>query len=466
MGPLPVVPIATSNDPLADVTFTFPDGSSATHKARRANATAALRDAMRLAASRSAIENSGSYAGQAEGTRSLFRAIGQFYKDANVIPQSDPVYVQWWRDWFATGTVDGFDTVVPIDFEDPTWARVNGVGKTSAKGVNPRGGIAERLKKQWLTLGKSLPNDSYIGPYPIRMLLNETGDLIELCPGTFGSPRLDGGRDVTGEGPWCDWSPGALYTGCAADGATREGCESYKWSTMIWHDPPPWPGRAEESYERFRALPPLSWFFDAAADLVGRIANRQSEYTNDVATATWLSALRYAAQWNVVTARALNVLPSELEAFSANIPRNRRLDQLAAQESNMAAAAEFSATAMTVGSAFGPYGTLLAAMAGALATIEAAIFPPAVATRTDFFGRLMPIALKVGMEGATTIAAPTVTSDETVHEAVHVSAIHAPRLQATGMSSGTKIALAVAALGVVGTIGYVAWQARDGAREA
>jgi hypothetical protein len=410
-GPVPFG-IATTGDPFTDVTLTLADGTRVKHQARVANATADLREATSIANTRETIERQ-PYRAQLDATRALYNAIGAFYRDANVIPQSDPVYAQWWLDWFVgngPGSTAGFNAVTKVDSRSGAWGRVNGVGAVNVGRQSPGPSEFEtRTRQQWERMGRTLIDSlhDFCG-FRMRFMLDDQGTLIEQCLNYGLSDEDSFGRRRQIETDCVDWS----FTGQVEDGATAEGhpeTDARTWRTFLWSKKPEIGIPAGNWCALDDVLAPVRWFFDAAIDLSQRIANRPRDAGQSAATATWLAAIVYSTLWNLRTADELGVLPADLAALAANLPRNVTLSQLAAQQSNLDSAIQFSQVAMQVGSYAGPYGTAFAALASAVAIAISAL-PAAVATSVDYFGRDLPFSMRIDMQGETEVTPPTRTN--------------------------------------------------------
>lgn len=410
---LPPVPfgVATTSDPFVDVTLTLANGTRVTHQARVANATADLREALRIASTRDSVVERQRYGLQIDATRALYTAIGAFYRDANVIPQSDPVYAQWWLDWFignGPGATAGFNAAGKVDPRAGAWSRDNGVGAVNVGRQTPSPSEFEtRMREQWQRMGKTLVDSlhDFCG-FRMRFMLDDTGTLIEQCL-NYGVVDDAFGRSIQRETDCVDWT----WTGQVDDGANAEGHESdaRTWHTILWNKRPEIGLPAGNWCALDDVLAPIRWFFDAAVDLAQRIANRPRDAGQSAATATWLAAIVYSTLWNIRSADELGVLPADLAALAANLPRNVTLSQLAAQQANLDSAVQFSQVAMQVGSYAGPYGTAFAAIASTVAIALSAL-PAAVATSVDYFGRDLPFAMKVDIQGTTTVTPPSQTN--------------------------------------------------------
>lgn len=453
VGLPPVVPtggFATSADPFVNVTVTLPDGTRVSHVARVANATADLGEAQRIAATRETVDGQ-RYGLQIEATRSLYAALGRFYQDANVIPMSDPLYVQWWLDWFVgngESATAGFNAMGKVTPTDPAWSRENGVGRVNLGRQSPGPSEFEtRMRQQWQRMGKTLVDSlhDFCG-FRMRFMLDDQGNLLEQCL-NYGVVDDAFGRSIQRETDCVDWS----WTGQVEDGASLEGHESdaRTWKTILWNKRPEIGIPAGNWCALDDVLAPVRWFFDAAIDLVNRLSSRPRDGNISVATATWMAAVVYSTMWNLRAADELGVLPADLRDLAANLPRNVALSRVAAQQANLNAALQFSAVAMQVGSMAGPQGTAFAAIISAIAIAFAALAPGAVGTSVDYFGRDLPFAMRVDMQGETEVTPPSQTNRP------QQSGIDS--VGAQGVAAGTgdfaMIALGAIVLGVLATGG-------------
>lgn len=426
------------------ISVTLSDGSTLTHLASVGDATAALSSAADLCA-QIASYDSRPWADQIAFVTSIFSQISSFYQNANVSPQTDPVYVKWWVDNFA-------NSASGVNYSDPAWSRKQGIG-TITFIPYPNAGIGKRFIDAWNALGKYPINgtDRMLFMVVPRIYLDEQANIITQCVGG------------NGDQPPCDlFKMGiGLYGGCAQAGATREGCSHYDWNTFGWNDPlefgipaGPW---------HISGLPPLRWFAEYACDLVTRLQNRQITAT-DIVTSTWLDALNYSLLFNIKTARDAGVLPASLAAIAANLPAQRQLAQLNAQQLNSRVADTMAAMIPVMTAVAGPFGAVVGGIAGvfvAAVKIFTMLAPAATGCVTDPFGRCMPFALSVDITSNPTLPFQVPGFAERVGGMIRPTASQAAQragiqivpastmqpgsITQTGMSTGAKVAIGVAA---------------------
>lgn len=343
-------------------------------------ATGALLSAANLAAVDPIALDGQSFAAQIAATRALFAAIGAFYKAANVRPQSDPLYALWWMDHFGSLVAPSVVAEGRAVTDDPAWARPNGVGTSVMTYGDARSTFGRAILDTWARLGKApIDSDNPLCKIILRFELNETGDVIQLCP--YGR-----GGGATG---LCDF--GVLFVGSVQDGATVEG-DRNDWRTLLWNDPPPAPGRAGAWCRIAKALPPVEWFYTAAVDLVGRIAARTDPFATTVPQATAGSAIRYSLLWNLAIARRFGVLPADLAGEAANLPDVQQLAQVQAQTENV------NTMRATLGTAAQASGNVYAQLFSAVMVALAGVLPAAVGVEADQFGRALPFLMTVDID--------------------------------------------------------------------
>lgn len=372
----------------SSTTITLGDGSQITHTASPADALAAITTAANLC-SQIDTYDARTWNEQQAFVSSIYSQIAAFYRYSNVSPQADPIYVKWWTDTYG-------ERAGAVNYSDPAWSRRDGIGPLIVA-PSMRNGIGKRFIDAWNLLGKYPINgtDRALDMLVPRIFLDDRAIVITEC---FG----DSDRD---QAPCAGFKVGFnLYGGCARAGATHEGCSGPDWRNMGWNDPleigipaGPW---------SISALPPLRWFAEFACDLVNRIVTRQVT-ASDLATSTWLDALQYSLLWNVKVAQRFHQLPAALDAVAANLPDEQAIAELNAQQRN-ASVADSLAAAIPIATAINPIAGLAAGIFVGIVRIVSMVAPAAVGCETDAFGRCLPFALHVDIDGDPVASPPPV----------------------------------------------------------
>jgi hypothetical protein len=348
-----------------------------------AAARAWFAQALRLARSIATKDGRG-YAEQLAFTRALFLAVANAYRSIDTPPASDPAFRASVRKWFAR-----------LDNTDPTSRGRNPVegkfGPSEAGGVHAtRGEFAERIRRLWVRWGKApIDAQNTLEGIIVRINLNEDARVLEQCIDAYGGEG----------GGLCDFR--GLYMGAGQDDAPREGTSNYDWRTFCWNDPPGLWGAADFVPRVNKALPPLRWHAEFAAELAEQLASRGP-------VEVIRQARSYQVAANLRVAEALGILPAELLRRSTSLPADvegARWDN-PGMKAGAAAIALVAAAAQTVP----VVGQVAGAVLGVIAAI-AAVLPGAVAIEVDELGRGKPVFERSRIRGRTPDLPPEDTMD-------------------------------------------------------
>lgn len=260
--------------------------------------------------------------------RSAFEALSNAYRAANIAPTADPIYRQWWADWYA-GTLSNDDD--PNQSAPHTFTRF--------------GIIHRRMQELWHTVHGDDLGRAFV--------------LARLDP-TNGRAHFD----------CIDWTPPGPNDGpCRWDTETQPRGAPWTWNA--------WLQRGLGLFQRREMLGPWKLYADAAADFAQRIGTRTPQ-------ALARDAHTFATLQNIQTARARNIGPAELLALSERIPADIATARITDPRFR-----DWSNGIMTAGSALAAINPIAGAIVSGIGALIR-LLPAAVGVDFDQFGRLSP----------------------------------------------------------------------------